>query len=475
MSKADGFLRFGRKDPPKKPVAERLRNFGEFEELLAPEPLHEQANRCMDCGIPFCHTFGCPVQNRIPEWIDAVYRGHWRRAADLLHATDNFPEVTGRVCPAPCEAACTLAINQPAVTIRHIELQIVERAFAEGWAPAEPPAAPTGRRVAIIGSGPAGLVAAQQLARAGHDVTVFEKDERPGGLLRFGIPDFKLAKWVLDRRVEQMKKEGVVFETGVDVGVDVSAKYLRRGFDAIVLALGAGHARDLTAPGRDLAGVHFAMEFLTQQNRRVAGNTEFSAISAAGKHVVVVGGGDTGADCIGWSNRHGAASVTQLEILPEPPDQRPADNPWPTWPRVKRTLYAHEEGCRRLWSVQTKEFVGREGRVAGLRAVRLEWNKDGRTFREVLGPDLEIPADLVLLAMGFEHVAHGPLLADLGLRLDARGNVATDERLMTSQPGVFAAGDAVLGASLVVRAFHSGRQAAAAADAYLHERFDPRD
>jgi NAD(P)H-dependent glutamate synthase small subunit len=477
MSKADGFLRFGRQDPHKKPPVERVRNFREFEELLPPDELNRQANRCMDCGIPFCHTFGCPVQNRIPEWIDAVYRNRWRRASELLHATDNFPEITGRVCPAPCEAACTLAINQPAVTIRHIELQIVERAFAEGWLPPEPAASPTDKRVAVIGSGPAGLVVAQQLARAGHTVSVFEKDDRLGGLLRYGIPDFKLEKSVLNRRLEQMRAEGVIFETGVDVGADLSARYLRRSFDAIVLTMGAGAARDLEAPGRELRGIQFALPFLTLQNRRCADDATAAdpALSAAGKHVVVIGGGDTGADCIGVSNRQGAASVTQLEILPEPPDQRPLDNPWPTWPRVKRSSAAHDEGCRRLWGVTTKAFLGRGGKVAGLRCAKVAWAADGKKFHEVRGSEFELPADLVLLAMGFTHVAHGPIIADLGVEVDGRGNLRVDERMMTTQPGVFAAGDAVEGASLVVRAFHSARVAAECVDRDLRERGDSRD
>jgi NAD(P)H-dependent glutamate synthase small subunit len=470
MSKADGFLRYGRQDPAKRPVPERLAGFAEFEEPLALQRVLEQANRCMDCGIPFCHNFGCPVQNRIPEWIDAVYRNRWRRATDLLHATDNFPEITGRVCPAPCEAACTLAISQPAVTIRHIELQIVERAFGENWLPPEP-GAPTGRKAAVIGSGPAGLAAAQQLARAGHQVTVFEKDDRLGGLLRYGIPDFKLEKWVLDRRLTQMRGEGVVFETGIDVGVDLSANYLRRSFDAVVLAMGSGQPRELNVPGRSLNGVHYAMPYLTMQNRRNAG-FEIPAdawISAAGKRVVVIGGGDTGADCIGTANRQGAASVTQLEILPEPPDARPANNPWPTWPRIKRTSSSHEEGCQRLWGVKTKEFLGVDGKVAGLRAVRVDWTADCASCQEVPGAEFELEADLVLLAMGFVHVAHDALVSDLWLALDERGNVRVDQHMMTSQPGVFAAGDAVLGASLVVRAIRSGRLAAEAADRYLRE------
>ncbi len=468
MGKADGFLRYDRRDPEKQPVDERLTSFAEFEEPLGLVTLHEQANRCMDCGIPFCHQFGCPVHNRVPEWIDAVYRGRWRRAADLLHATINFPEVTGRVCPAPCEAACTLSINRQPVTIRHLELQIVERAFREGWIMPECAPQPSGHKVAVIGSGPAGLAAAQQLARAGHQVTVFEKDDRLGGLLRYGIPDFKLSKWVLDRRLNQLATEGVVFETGLTVGVDLSAKYLQRSFNAIVLALGAGRPRELAVPGRELAGVHLAVPYLTRQNRLNAGDllTSTQHWSATGKHVVVIGGGDTGADCIGTARRQGAVSVTQLEILPEPPPVRPADNPWPTWPRVLRSSSSHEEGCERRWSVQTKELLGSGGAVTGLRGVGVEWSDDLRSCREVAGTEFELPADLVLLAMGFVHVEHDRLLADLALTFDERGNVAVDADLAAAR-GVFAAGDAVFGPSLVVRAIQSGRAAAAAADRYL--------
>jgi len=472
MGKPTGFLLYERQDPPKRPVAERVRDYQEIELRLPAPQLEVQAARCMDCGVPFCHSFGCPVQNLIPDWNDMVYRKQWRKALDLLHATNNLPEVTGRVCPAPCEAACTLSINQRPVAIRQIELQIIERGWERGWVQPEPAPVRTGRRMAIIGSGPTGLAAAQQLARRGHEVVVFEKADRPGGILRYGIPDFKLEKWVIDRRIEQMRSEGVVFETRVEAGRDVSVRYLRRTFDAILLAAGARTPRDLRIPGRELGGIHFAMRFLTQQNRRNAGDTipPDEAISAAGKSVVVIGGGDTGADCIGTARRQGARDIVQIELLPEPPAGRPPDNPWPTWPRTLRSSSSHEEGCKRLWSIGTREFVG-EGRVQKLRCVRLEWgppDASGRSsFREVPASEFELPADLVLLAMGFTRIEHGPLIEDLGVEVTDRGVVKVDADYRTSAEGVFAAGDSVLGASLVVRAIYLGRQAAAAMDRHL--------
>ncbi|MBI5576804.1 MAG: glutamate synthase subunit beta [Deltaproteobacteria bacterium] len=472
MGKQTGFLEFPRENPPYRPVAERIRDFVEIDGMLPRKTLEAQASRCMDCGIPFCHALGCPVKNRIPEWNDAVYRKQWRKALDLLHNTCNLPEITGRVCPAPCEPACTLAVNMPPVTIKHIELQIVERGWNEGWIVPEPAQFKTGRKVAVIGSGPAGLSAAQQLARKGHGVVVFEKAPKAGGLLRYGIPDYKLEKWIIDRRLEQMKAEGVVFETGVNAGKDISARYLRRTYDALLIATGAAVPRDLPVPGRDLKGIHFAMEFLTQQNKRIGGEpSALDEINAAGKDVVVIGGGDTGSDCIGTSRRHGASSIHQIEILPKPPDERVPTNPWPTWPNVFRTSSAQEEGCERSWSVSTKEFMGTGGHVSKLRCVRTELSApdaSGRSnFREIPGSGFELPADLVLLAMGFIHVEHGPLVNDFSLAIDPRGNIQVDENRMTSTPGIFTAGDAKLGASLVVRAIDDGRLAADGIDRYL--------
>ncbi len=474
MGKPRGFLEFDRQDPPKRPADERVKDYSEIEQRLSRPELQAQAARCMDCGVPFCHTFGCPVANRIPDFNDMVYRGQWRKALDLLHQNNNFPEVTGRICPALCEASCTLSLNQPAVTIRHIELQVVERGWEEGWIEPEPAPVKSGKRVAVIGSGPSGLAAAQQIARAGHYVTVIEKDSRIGGILRYGIPDFKLEKWVLDRRLEQMAAEGVEFETGVEAGTDLSARYLRRTFDAVLIAAGARVPRDMECPGRELDGIHFALEFLTQQNRRNAGDEipEAEAITAEGKHVVVIGGGDTGSDCVGTANRQGAKSVTQLELLPEPPKGRTEDNPWPTWPFIYRTSTSHDEGCERIWSVLTQECIGgKDGALQALKCVKLEWTQPGDgsrpSFSEIEGSLFELPAQLVLLAMGFLRVEHGALVKDLELETDARGNLVVDGAFMTSSEGVFAAGDSVAGASLVVRAIEMGRQAAAAMDAYL--------
>ncbi len=473
MVRPTGFLEYPQEKPPYRRVEERIRDYREVETFLPQYRLEIQAARCMDCGIPYCHAFGCPVKNRIPEWNDMVYRKQWRKALSLLHATCNLPEITGRVCPAPCEPACTLSINMPPVTIRHIELQIIEKGWEEGWIRPEPASRKTGQRVGIVGSGPAGLAAAQQLARKGHEVVVFERAKRIGGMLRYGIPDFKLEKWVIDRRLEQMRAEGVIFETNVNVGTDITARYLRNTLDAIVFATGATEPRDLPVPGRDLPGIHFAMDFLTQQNMTIGGEEmpEEERITAREKRVVVIGGGDTGSDCVGTSRRQGATEITQLELLPKPPEDRSVYNPWPTWPVIMRSSSSHEEGCMRLWSVLTKEFLGGEDGVTKLRCVRIEWSEpdeNGRsTFREIPGSEFEIAADLVLLAMGFVHVEHGPLIRDFGLALDNRGNLLVDADLMTSSPGAFAAGDSMVGASLVVRAIDFGRLAAEGVHRYL--------
>jgi len=465
-----GFLEYPRVDPPHRPVLERIRDWHEIDMPLPAHTLHEQAARCMDCGVPWCHAVGCPVKNLIPEFNDLVYRQRWREAAENLHSTNNFPEITGRVCPAPCEAACTLQLHKAPVTIKHIEYQIAERALREGWIRPLRAQCRTGKNVAVIGSGPAGLAAAQQLARAGHHVVVFEKDDRLGGLLRYGIPDFKLQKQVLDRRMEQLAAEGVRFEPGVHVGRDVSGRSLREMFDAICLATGAGEARPLGVPGSELQGVHFALDFLAQQNRRVAGDRlpADREITARAKHVVVVGGGDTGSDCVGTAIRQGAASVHQLEILPKPPEAENPETPWPDWPKIMRTSSSHEEGCTRIWSVQTTRLSGSGGRVDRLHGCEVEWipGPKGYEIRHRPGTDFTLQADLVLLAMGFLHVVQAGLIEELRLKLDARGNVAVNN-WMTSQEGVFACGDAVRGASLVVHAINEGRMAAAAIDRYL--------
>ncbi len=475
MADPTGFVDYQRVEVGHRPIEQRIQDWEEIDRPLTTRVLNEQAARCMDCGIPFCHGIGCPVKNRIPEFNDLVYRGRWREAAENLHSTNNFPEITGRVCPAPCETACTLAYNDDAVNIKHIEYQIAERAFAEGWVEPIRPASSSGRRVAIVGSGPAGLAAAQQLARAGHHVVLFERDDRIGGLLRYGIPDFKLDKHIIDRRLEQMEAEGVRFEPGVDVGKDLSARYLRRTFDAILLAMGAGRARPLKAPGADLQGVHLAMDFLPQQNRRIAGGPAAQGdqpeIHARDKHVVVIGGGDTGSDCVGTSIRQGALSVTQLEILPQPPEGSNPKTPWPQWPVIMRTSSSQEEGCHRRWSVSTKEISGADGRLTELHGCEVDWAEGpkGWQMSERPGSDFRLKADLVLLAMGFLHVVHDGLVDSLGVNLDGRGNVAVDG-WRTSIDGVFAAGDTVRGASLVVHAINHGRQAAAAVDKWLRKQ-----
>ena len=439
---------------------------------LEPADVRPQAARCMDCGIPFCNN-GCPLGNVIPDWNDLVYRDRWHDALTRLHSTNNFPEFTGMVCPAPCEAACVLAINDKAVTIKQIEWEISRRGWDEGWIVPQPPERRSGRSVAVVGSGPAGLSAAQQLNRAGHSVTVFEKNERIGGLLRYGIPEFKLEKCVVDRRLEQLRAEGVTFQTGVHVGVDLSASELRRSFDAVLLAMGSEQPRDLPIEGRSLNGVHYAMEFLTQQNRRDAGDAVSGAdILAGGKRVVVLGGGDTGSDCVGTSHRQGATCVTSVELLERPPDEPSLRTPWPLWPLVFRTSSSHLEGGEREFSVLTKRFRGEEERVSALEAVRVRFgepDESGRpSIERIPGSDFEIPADLVLLAMGFVHPVREHLVEDLGVRLDTRGNVEADLRdFTTSEPGIFAAGDCRRGQSLVVWAQWEGREAARAVDSYL--------
>ncbi len=473
MAKPTGFLEYRRQDVAYRPVAERLKDYTEITVPHTDEDLVKQAARCMDCGIPFCHGSGCPLRNRIPEFNDLVYQGRWREACDNLHSTNNFPEFTGRVCPAPCEASCTLNINDDPVLIEHIEYQIVERGFREGWITPQIPTAKTGKRVAVVGSGPAGLAAAQQLARIGHEVVVFEKSDAVGGLLRYGIPDFKLAKNIIDRRLDQMRAEGVEFQTGVVVGEDISGRYLRKMFDVVCLAMGAGQPRDLNVPGRDLENVLFAMDFLTQQNQRVAGRPIAgpNSYTARDKIVVVIGGGDTGSDCVGTSNRQGAKEVHQFEILPEPPAGENPETPWPLWPRIRRASSSHQEGCQRRWSIRTKQLVGHGGiRVKELHAGKVDWVKDRRgnfKMQDVAGTDFVMKVDLVLLAMGFVHVVQGGLIESLGLELDQRGNVKVGRDFTTNEAGVFACGDAADGASLVVRAIDKGRRCAFHINRYL--------
>ncbi len=461
MADPKGFLSTPREVPARRPVELRLLDWREAYEPFPPGRLERQAGRCMDCGIPFCHN-GCPLGNLIPEWNDLVHRRDWRDAADRLHATNNFPEFTGRLCPAPCEAACVLGINSDPVTIKQVEVEIIDRAFASGWVVPRPPAVLSGRSVAVIGSGPSGLAAAQQLTRAGHAVTVFERDDAPGGLLRYGIPEFKLEKRHLDGRLAQMRAEGTRFRCGVEAGTNVSAAELRAAFDALVLCGGARVPRDLPLPGRDLAGIHQAMEYLPPANRAVSGGLAEPAINARGRHAVIVGGGDTGADCLGTAHRQGAASVTQLEIMPRPPASRPGHQPWPVYPMIYRTSSAHEEGGERAYEVATLEFLGDPG--GRVRALRLA---DAAGFDPVPGTERELPCDLVLLAMGFTGAERPGLLTDLGVRFDERGNVGRDASYATSVPGVFAAGDMGRGQSLIVWAIAEGRSAAAAVDRYL--------
>ena len=479
MGSPTGFQDIERKQLGIRSVEDRRKNFREFSIPLAKAEVAEQGARCIDCGIPYCHS-GCPVDNLIPDWNDLVYRGRWREAIDVLHSTNNFPEFTGRVCPAPCEEACTLNLHNAPVSIKAIEYSIIEKAWRQRWIEPMIPSRRTDKRIAVVGSGPSGLAASQQLARAGHSVEVFEKNDKIGGLLRYGIPDFKLEKRTIDRRMSQMQAEGVEFRVNRHIGVNWPVERLLNEYEAVVLAAGCEQPRDLAIPGRDLDGVHFAMPFLTQQNRRVGNEPlgDQAPISAEGKHVVVIGGGDTGADCVGTSNRQGAASVTQLELLPRPPEHPDKSLTWPDWPNRLRTSSSHEEGCERRWSVSTTSFEGSEGRVEHLRSVEVEWsNVDDRwRMSEIEGSEFELQADLVLLATGFVSPVHEGLLEQLEVATDQRGNVAADDSgYATNIPGVFAAGDMRRGQSLVVWAIREGRRCARAVDEYLMGHTDLPD
>ncbi|HEX5229976.1 MAG TPA: glutamate synthase subunit beta [Bryobacteraceae bacterium] len=464
MGKVTGFMEYERETPTRRSPSDRINDWFEVYQDFSQDKVRDQGARCMDCGVPFCHT-GCPLNNIIPDWNDLVFRDRWRAAIRVLHSTNNFPEFTGRICPAPCEAACVLGINEPPVAIKLIEKSIIEHAFEQGWIQPEPPSHRTGKRVAIVGSGPAGLAAAQQLNRAGHSVTVFEKADRIGGLLRYGIPEFKMEKWVLDRRLEQMLMEGVEFRTGVHVGHDISADALEKEFDAILLAGGAEQPRDLPVPGRELKGIHFAMDFLPQQNKRCAGDEIPEQILATGKHVIIIGGGDTGADCLGTSHRQKAASVHQFEIMPMPPADRAPHTPWPLWPLQLRVESSHEEGGKREWSVATTSFSGDGyGNVQKLHGIRVG---AAPKFEPIPGSEFTLDADLVLLAMGFTGPVKNGIVEQFGVSVDARGNIVTDANYATDVPGVFAAGDSRRGQSLVVWAIAEGRKAAEGVHRYL--------
>jgi glutamate synthase (NADPH/NADH) small chain len=469
MGKITGFMEFKRETPQARPAGERIKDYEEIYPLLAEEKMRMQAARCMDCGIPFCHGAGCPLGNLIPEFNDLIYRNRWREALQVLQLTNNFPEFTGRLCPAMCEPACVSSLHDEPVTVRQIELQIIEKGFSEGLVKPQPPVTRTGKSVAIVGSGPSGLACADQLNRAGHRVVVFEQKNRLGGILRYGIPDFKLDKGILDRRLHILEAEGIEFQSSVEVGRDISAKYMARQFDAICLAGGAMAPRNLIIPGRELQGICYAMDYLEQQNRRVAGETipAEQEISAKGKRVAVIGGGDTGADCVGTANRQGAAEIYQLEILPKPPSDYNLETPWPEWPQILRSSSSHEEGCIRRWSVMTTSFPGQGGRVKKLQGVKVNFDAAAGRFTEVPGSEFELDVDLVLLAMGFVHPVHEGMVNELGLALDKRGNVAVDEFQRTSLEKIFSAGDMVRGASLVVNAIYQGRRAARGIDEFL--------
>ncbi len=472
MGKPTGFLEFPRQDRTYAPAADRVTHYDEFIIPLSTEVITQQAARCMDCGIPFCHN-GCPVNNIIPDWNDLIYKGEWQQAMGVLHSTNNFPEFTGRICPSPCEAACTLNIDDNPVTIKTIECAIVDRAWKEGWIVPQVPPHKSGNRVAVVGSGPSGLACSQQLARAGHAVTLFEKNDRIGGLMRYGIPDFKLSKHLIDRRIGQMRAEGVEFRPKVHIGVDIPASQLTSEYDAVVLTGGSEQSRDLPVPGRKLAGIHFAMDFLRQSNKRVAEDLipEDEEIITTDQHVIVIGGGDTGSDCVGTSNRQGALSVTQLELMPQPPEKEDKATTWPDWPQKMRTSSSQEEGCERIWSVATKKFTGEDGQVKAIHCIKVEWTQDDTgnwNMNEVEGSEFELPADKVFLAMGFLHPVHKGMLEELGVELNSRGNVqANDTNYSTSVDKVFVAGDMRRGQSLVVWAIREGRQCARAVDEFL--------
>ncbi len=469
MGKVTGFIEFGRNSPERRPPSERVGDYREYYHRWSDQQATEQGGRCMDCAVPFCHM-GCPLGNVIPEFNHQVYLGNWQQALEVLLSTNNFPEFTGRICPAPCEASCVLSINADPVTIEYIEKEISDRGYEQGWIKPAPPQTRTGKTVAVVGSGPSGLAAAQQLNRAGHTVTVLERADYIGGLLMLGIPDFKLEKSVVRRRVAIMEAEGIEFRTGVNVGVNYPAEKLLDEYDAVCLTGGSTQARDLDVPGRELDGVHFAMEYLPQQNRTLAGETVDGQITAEGKRVIILGGGDTGADCLGTAHRQGAEIVHQFELLPEPPESRPDDNPWPRWPMILRSSGAHEEGGVRDYNILTKSLSGEDGQVSKLHAVRVDWARaDNGRFQmsEVSGSEFTVDADLVLLAMGFVHPEHDGMLAQLDVELDGRGNVKVDENKMTSVPGIFAGGDMVRGQSLVVWAIAEGRDVAQGIDRYL--------